>query len=53
MLVVYYRVIDPESEGALANQDRNLELKALIDYCRERGRGSAVFRLPSATYTIQ
>lgn len=48
-----HRVVDPESEGKLAQSDHNLELQALKDYLCDRGRGYAGFRQPSAVYIME
>lgn len=50
---LHCRVIDPEREGDLAQQQYNKEVEALHDYLQRKGRGYAGFRQPSPVYTIQ
>ena len=47
------RVVDPESDGKLANSAHNLEVQGLKDYLCDRGRGYAGFRQPSAVLVLQ
>jgi hypothetical protein len=46
-------VVDPESEGKLAQLAHNLELQGLYTFIGDAGRDSCSFRQPSPVQIIQ